>query len=106
MSKSSRVLEPVGLIDNAGGTQLRREVSDLLELGIKVISIDFTNINFMDSSGLGALVAILQQVRKNESELYLCSLNEQVQMIMELTKMDKVFNLLPDLAAIDTAIQN
>jgi anti-anti-sigma factor len=106
MSKSSRVLEPVGLIDNAGGTQLRREVSDLLELGIKVISIDFTNINFMDSSGLGALVAILQQVRKNESELYLCSLNEQVQMIMELTKMDKVFNLLPDLAALDTAIQN
>jgi len=106
MSKSSRVLEPIGLIDNAGGTQLRREVSELIELGIEAILIDFTNITFMDSSGLGALVAILQRVRKNESELYLCSLNDQVQMIMELTKMDKVFNLLPDRAAFDMAIQN
>ncbi|MCY7333785.1 MAG: STAS domain-containing protein [Pseudanabaena sp. CAN_BIN31] len=106
MSKSSRVLEPVGLIDNAGGTQLRREVSELIELGIETILIDFTNITFMDSSGLGALVDILQRVRKNESELYLCSLNDQVQIIMELTKMDKVFNLLPDRAAFDRVIQS
>jgi len=106
MSKSSRVLEPIGLIDNAGGTQLRREVSELLELGIEVILIDFTDITFMDSSGLGALVAILQRARTNKSELYLCSLNDQVQMIMELTKMDKIFNLLTDRAAFNIASQN
>lgn len=106
MSKSSKVLEPTGLIDNAGGTQIRRDVSDLLNLGIEAILIDFSNITFMDSSGLGALVATLQQVRKQESQLYLCSLNDQVSIILELTKMDKIFDVLPDRAGFDLAIQS
>ena len=106
MSKSSKVLEPTGLIDNAGGTQIRRDVSDLLKLGIETILIDFSNITFMDSSGLGALVATLQQVRKQESQLYLCSLNDQVSIILELTKMDKIFDILPDRAAFDSTIQS
>ena len=106
MSKSSKVLEPTGLIDNAGGTQIRRDVSDLLNLGIEAILIDFSNITFMDSSGLGALVATLQQVRKQESQLYLCSLNDQVSIILELTKMDKIFDILPDRAAFDSTIQS
>ncbi len=106
MSKSSKVLEPTGLIDNAGGTQIRRDVSDLLKLGIESILIDFSNITFMDSSGLGALVATLQQVRKQESQLYLCSLNDQVSIILELTKMDKIFDILPDRASFDSTIQS
>ena len=106
MSKSSKVLEPTGLIDNAGGTQIRRDVSDLLNLGIEAILIDFSNITFMDSSGLGALVATLQQVRKQESQLYLCSLNDQVSIILELTKMDKIFDILPDRAGFDSTIQS
>lgn len=106
MSKSSKVLEPTGLIDNAGGTQIRRDVSDLLKLGIEAILIDFSNITFMDSSGLGALVATLQQVRKQESQLYLCSLNDQVSIILELTKMDKIFDILPDRATFDSTIQS
>jgi anti-anti-sigma factor len=60
----------------------------------------------MDSSGLGALVAILQQVRKKEAHLYLCSINDQVQIILELTKMDKIFDVLTDRAAFDLAIQS
>lgn len=101
MSNSSRVLTPEGLIDNAGGTQLRREVSELLDAGIEKILIDFANITFIDSSGLGAIVAILQRVRTKGANLYICSLNDQVKMIMELTKMDKVFDVLPDRAAFD-----
>ncbi len=106
MTKSSKVLAPEGLIDSAGGTQLRREISDLLNLGVEAILIDFSNITFMDSSGLGALVATLQQVRKQEAQLYLCSLNDQVSIILELTKMDKIFDILPDRAAFDLAIQD
>lgn len=106
MSNSSKVLAPEGLIDNAGGTQLRREVSELIDAGIETILIDFTNITFMDSSGLGAIVAILQRVRTKSANLYLCSLNDQVKMIMELTKMDKVFDILTDRAAFDLTMEN
>lgn len=104
MSKSSKILEPTGLIDNAGGTQLRREVSELLDADIEAILIDFANISFMDSSGLGAIVTILQRVRTKGANLYLCSLNDQVKMIMELTKMDKVFDILPNRLAFDRTL--
>jgi len=106
MSAALRVLEPTGLIDNAGGSELRREVADLLEAGIEVILLDLASITFMDSSGLGALVAILQRVRTKNAKLYLCSLNDQLQIIMELTKMDKVFDIYPDRSAFDLAMES
>ena len=47
----------------------------------------------MNSSGIGALVATLKAVRATQAEMYLCSLGEQLQMIFQLTKMDKVFKI-------------
>jgi hypothetical protein len=38
------------------------------------------------------------------AKLYLCSLNDQIKIILELTKMDKVFDILPDREAFDAAI--
>ena len=106
MSKSIRVLEPKGIVDSAGGSQIRREVSDFLEESVENILIDFSNISFIDSSGLGAMVATFQRVRTKGANLYLCSLNDQVKIVMELTKMDKVFNIYADRAAFDRAIEN
>ncbi|MEE3715883.1 STAS domain-containing protein [Tumidithrix elongata RA019] len=106
MSDSVRVLEPEGIIDSAGGNQIRRKVVDLLEAGAETLLIDLKNITFMDSSGLGAMVATLQTVRKREANLFLCSLNDQVQIIMEMTKMDKVFTILPDRTALDRTIES
>ncbi|CAN1212564.1 Anti-sigma factor antagonist [Tumidithrix helvetica PCC 7403] len=106
MSTSVRVLEPEGMIDSVGGNQLRREVADLLDAGIETILLDFQNITFMDSSGLGAMVATLQAVRAKGATLYLCSLNDQLKIILEMTKMDKIFTILPDRAAFDLAIES
>jgi len=106
MNATLKVLEPSGLIDNINGSQLRQEVADLLEAGAETILIDLTHITFMDSSGLGAMAAILQRVRTKNAKLYLCALNGQLRIIMELTRMDKVFDIFPDRATFDMAIQN
>jgi anti-anti-sigma factor len=58
----------------------------------------------MDSSGLGAMVTTLQAVRAKGAKLYLCGLNDQVKIILELTKMDKVFVVLADRDAFEKAI--
>jgi anti-anti-sigma factor len=104
MNESVSVFEPEGIIDSAGGGQLRQDVSDRLESGVETILLDLTNISFMDSSGLGAMVATLQRVRSRGAKLYLCSLNDQIKIILELTKMDKIFDILPDRAAFEAAI--
>jgi len=47
----------------------------------------------MDSSGLGALVLALKAVRMAGGRLFVCSINEQIRILFELTSMDRVFEI-------------
>jgi len=47
----------------------------------------------MDSSGLGALVQSLKMTREVNVKLLLCSFNDQIKMLFELTGMDRVFEI-------------
>ena len=91
MSSVVKVIQPSGILDGISANQLRREISDSVENGADMILVDFQDITFMNSTGIGALVSTLRTVRSAGSELFICSLNEQVQMIFKLTKMDRVF---------------
>jgi len=54
---------------------------------------DFKDVTFMDSSGLGALVQSLKITRATGVKLLLCSFNDQLKMLFELTGMDQVFEI-------------
>lgn len=88
---SLEVIEPSGILDGGTANDLRQEIRNAIDKGAKTILIDFKNITFVNSSGLGALVSMLKNVRTAGGELYLCSLNDQVKMIFELTRMERVF---------------
>lgn len=91
MSSIVKIVQPSGILDGVKTNELRREISDVVESGADIVLVDFQDVTFMNSSGLGALVAILKGVRSAGRELFICSLNEQVKMIFELTKMNRVF---------------
>lgn len=54
------------------------------------VALDLRLVDFMDSSGLGALVSLLKAVRPN-GELVLFGLKSSVQEILRLTHLDSVF---------------
>jgi anti-anti-sigma factor len=91
MSSIVKIVQPSGILDGVSVNQLRREISDLLESGATIVLVDFQDVTFMNSSGLGALVSTLKVVRSAGAELFLCSLSDQVKIIFQLTKMDRVF---------------
>jgi anti-anti-sigma factor len=91
MSSVVKIIQPSGILDGISANQLRREINDVVETGADIVLVDFQDITFMNSTGLGALVSTLRSVRSAGGELFICSLNEQVQMIFQLTKMDRVF---------------
>lgn len=101
MTSEIKVFRPSGIIDSINGAALRREVNDALAAGAKVILVDFQDVTFMDSSGLGALVMTLKNVREAEGKLALCSIIDQIRMLLELTSMDKVFQVFPNQAAFE-----
>jgi len=89
------VLTPLGLMNSETGSDLRSEIASLLKKAPKDILIDCQNIQFMDSSGFGSLVSALKRVREHGKQLYLCSLNSQLRMVLELTGTDGVFPIFP-----------
>ena len=91
-----KIVEPIGILDSAKGTKFREEISNLITNGAKIILVDFKDVTFMDSSGLGALVLALKTVRASGSKIFICAINDQVKMLFELTSMDKVFQIFPN----------
>ncbi|MEH2329938.1 STAS domain-containing protein [Nostoc sp.] len=96
MTLNVKVLELSGILDGIRGNELRREVSSILTNGVEILLIDMKEVKFIDSSGLGALVSAMQMTRTANSKLFVCSISEQVRMLFELTKMDRIFQTFAD----------
>ncbi len=71
--------------------ELKQKVLDALEAGGKKFVIDFTKTGYIDSSGLGVLVSLSKKIREQGGDLRLAGLNEDLQTLFELTKLDTLF---------------
>ncbi|MGH7673129.1 MAG: STAS domain-containing protein [Gemmatimonadales bacterium] len=71
--------------------ELKQKVLDALEGGAKNFVVDFSKTGYIDSSGLGVLVSLSKKIREQGGELRLAGLNEDLQTLFELTKLDTLF---------------
>lgn len=72
---------------------LREKLLDYAEKGLKVFWIDIAQVDYMDSSGLGVLVAIQKRALQNGGEVVLIGAKGTVKEIIELTRLNKVFTM-------------
>lgn len=79
-------------IDAAYAIQFKDEMRALSESGPPRIILDLGIVEFLDSSGLGAVVATLKTVR-NGQRLELAALHPTVKRVFHLTRMDTVFTI-------------
>jgi len=61
--------------------------------------ISFLNVEYIDSSFLGALVAILKVLLPGNGKLILIDMNDDIVNLFQLTRLDKIFTLRKDLDA-------
>ncbi|WP_322815158.1 WecB/TagA/CpsF family glycosyltransferase [Chloroflexus sp.] len=62
--------------------------------------LDLSQTKFLDSSALGALVALARQARAKGGDLFLLNVQEPILRILDLLKLDRFFERFPDLSAI------
>lgn len=79
-------------IDAACAIQFKDEMRNLTENGPERVVLDLGAVEFLDSSGLGAVVAALKAMRTGQ-KLELSSLNPTVERVFHLTRMDSVFTI-------------
>jgi anti-sigma B factor antagonist len=78
---------------------LREQVKTMLASGKKKIVLDMSNVSYIDSAGLGALVAAHHSARTQGASLKLSNLGKKFQEILQVTKLLTVFDVYPSESA-------
>jgi anti-anti-sigma factor len=92
MTTPLTIVKLAGVLDGAQAKELRQQVSASLASGQNFVMLDLADVNFIDSSGLGALIVALKMLRAAGGDLYLCSIAEPVKNLLKMTRMDRLFD--------------
>ena len=85
------VVAPTGRLDVAGAPALKDAIGEALKNGQPRVVIDMEGVSFVDSTGLGSVIAALKQIRSSQGDLRLAAPNQQVRVVLELITLDRVF---------------
>jgi anti-sigma B factor antagonist len=80
-------------LDAHNSNDLKVKMQELFEQEKKNILVDLTDVRFIDSSGLGALVSGFKNAISHQGSLKLSSLQPQVKSMFELTRLHRVFEI-------------
>lgn len=79
--------------------QLKDEISAAIALGRKRFILDFAQVGFVSSMGLGIVVASWASIKNAGGELVLCGLSPRVRSVVQVSGLDAVLEFVPDLPA-------
>lgn len=79
-------------IDASVATEFKGKIVDTINAGNFRIVLDLSNVAFIDSSGLGAIISSLKTIGGN-GDLVICGMNETVMGLFKLTRMNLVFRI-------------
>lgn len=94
------VIEVAGELDLHTSPALRDHVLDLIEQGARLLAIEMSKVGFVDSSTLGALITCLKRLRERDGRLALVGMGGSPMRVMNLTGLDRVFELVGSTAAL------
>lgn len=61
---------------------------------LRNVVLDLAQCDFVDSAGLGCLIALLKRVAERGGDLKICSMQKKVRMVFEITRAHRVFEIL------------
>lgn len=106
MTISSREVNGVTVLDLSGrlvlgeGTSVLRDtIRDILAKGKKRILINLEKVPYIDSSGLGELTTCFTSTRRQDGQLKLVNLSPKVHGLLQITKLNTVFEVFDNEAA-------
>jgi anti-anti-sigma factor len=94
-SKGSVVLELRGRLDTVSSDDLSSKIEGLMERGERHLVLDFSEVNYISSSGLRVILMAAKRVKAVHGKLALVSLNRQSQVVFQLAGFSTVFTVYP-----------
>ena len=82
-----------GSIDIPGAEQLKKALTKVLDSNCDEITIDFEEVNFIGSSGIGKLLLFYKNFTAKNGKISIINLNKEITMLFKAIKLDKLFNI-------------
>lgn len=87
------VLRLSGELDLSSVPEVRRAIRELIEENSVSFVINLTQLEFIDSSGLGVLVGGLARVREKQGEIKIACNNRRILRVFEMTRLTQLFEI-------------
>lgn len=84
-----------GEVDVYTAPQLKQDIVEIAERGVKHLIINLSKVEYLDSTGLGVLIGGLKRLREGEGNLVLVGPGMRILRIFEITGLDKIFDIYP-----------
>jgi anti-sigma B factor antagonist len=88
-----KVVAVSGEIDLYNVSELKKVLFSVTDGSHKSVVVDMKNVNYMDSSGIGALVAGQKKMKAHTGKFSLMNIHEDVLNILKLATLDKFFQI-------------
>jgi len=99
MAVQEKIIDDVGIVKIRGAligdeetTEVRETVRCLIERGIRNIALDVSRVKWMNSNGLGTLMACYSAVDKVRGKIGLIKIPDKVHKIMSITRVHTLFD--------------
>lgn len=80
-----------GELDQAVTEKLKVRISELVDkYEIKYLVLNFSELSFMDSSGVGFIIGRYSQIKKRNGKIIVCSMNRLIERIFMLSGLKKI----------------
>lgn len=81
------IIDVNGEMDLYNSYKLKELVMKMLEKNVKSFVINLEQVDYIDSSGIGALIYICSTIKKMNLKLYISNVHGSVKKVIELTKL-------------------
>lgn len=76
---------------------LKEDVAQYLTKANTKLILDLEGIEYVDSSGFGALLSILRNAKNNDSQFKICNISPEVMELVKLLQLHNVFDICDDI---------
>ena len=85
-----------GEIDLYNAPEIKKLVQKMISEGKVKVIIDFDKVSYIDSSGIGAMISSLSNLKKQGGMLKILNIHDSVKKVFELTKLTSFFKIFQD----------
>ena len=89
-----KIIQVGGEVDLYNVSELKKALFSITDGSCHSVVVDMKNVNYMDSSGIGALVAGQKKMKANNGRFALLNIHDDVLNILKLATLDRFFRII------------